>query len=124
MHPSLILLLLHSCFATSLADPLPPASKYPFSTTMLRTHHYSNDKPFLSIYEQLSVRMTPDGHRQEAYHIFPGWPFSIRDANDTHILGIRVLPRPGIPSRPDPTRRIMHRQSTTTTTRSSLPRRT
>ena len=52
MHPSLCLLL-HSCFVTSLADPSPPASTYPFSTTMLRTHHYSNDKPFLSIYEQL-----------------------------------------------------------------------
>jgi hypothetical protein len=121
---SLFCLLLPSYFAATTADPSPPASKYPFSTTMLRTHHYS-DKPFLSIYEQLSVRMTPDGHRQEAYHIFPGWPFSIRDANDTHILGIRVIPRStphSIP--PGSTRRVMHRPSTTTTTRSSLLRQT
>eukprot|EP00656_Telonema_subtile_P049290 TRINITY_DN6088_c0_g1_i1.p1 TRINITY_DN6088_c0_g1~~TRINITY_DN6088_c0_g1_i1.p1 ORF type:complete len:263 (-),score=60.99 TRINITY_DN6088_c0_g1_i1:197-985(-) len=73
------------------ADPKPPTSPLPYTTTMLRTHNYTSAE-FLSIYEQLSVR-AGTGHvqQQQAFHIFPGLPFSMRDANDTTILGIRVV---------------------------------
>lgn len=75
----------------ALADS-PPQPPLPYTTTMLRTHHFAT-KEFLSIYEQLSVRSMPGqpAVTESAYHIFPGLPFSMRDANNTIVLGIRVV---------------------------------
>eukprot|EP01129_Flabellula_baltica_P004819 TRINITY_DN1712_c0_g1_i3.p2 TRINITY_DN1712_c0_g1~~TRINITY_DN1712_c0_g1_i3.p2 ORF type:complete len:188 (+),score=42.64 TRINITY_DN1712_c0_g1_i3:796-1359(+) len=69
----------------------PPQPSYPYSTTMLRTHHFKTE-PFLSIYEELSA-YTDNGELWEAINIEIGWPFSIRDAKDTHVLGLRVVYR-------------------------------
>eukprot|EP00759_Apiculatamorpha_spiralis_P032457 PhF_6_TR33859/c1_g1_i4/m.49682 len=70
-----------------------PKVVLPYTTTMLRTHHYRT-QDYLSIYEQFSTRAFPwstDGSFQEAYHIFPGFSFSMRDPNNTIINGIRVV---------------------------------
>lgn len=74
-------------------DPPPPTAPLPYTTTMLRTHHFSSAE-FLSIAEELSVRALspsgPPGH-EEAYYIFPAVPFSMRDANKTVVRGIRAV---------------------------------
>eukprot|EP00050_Salpingoeca_kvevrii_P009605 m.309679 g.309679 ORF g.309679 m.309679 type:complete len:225 (+) comp23582_c0_seq1:126-800(+) len=63
----------------------------PYTTTMLRTHHFASAE-FLSIYEQLSVRKSTNSTGfVEAYNIFPGVAFSMRDGNDTTVLGIRAV---------------------------------
>eukprot|EP00040_Diaphanoeca_grandis_P008868 m.46690 g.46690 ORF g.46690 m.46690 type:complete len:255 (-) comp20308_c0_seq1:49-813(-) len=70
----------------------PPSVPLPYTTTMLRTHRFRSTE-FLSIAEQLSVRslnITGVGY-EEAYYIFPGVPFSMRDPNNTIVSGIRAV---------------------------------
>ena len=69
-----------------------PTIPTPYSTTLLRTHHYAAER-FLSVGELLSVNTTADGHVWEAYMIAPGWPFDLRDdpTSPTVVLGLRVV---------------------------------
>jgi hypothetical protein len=73
----------------------PPTPTFPYSTTMLRTHRFAPSTPptvFLSIYEEMSVYQDDQtGHVWSAVNIDTGWPFSIRDADDTYIAGMRVV---------------------------------
>ena len=77
--------------AAVAAQTYPPAP-LPYSTTLLRTHHYAAAL-YLSVGEELSVKGTPDGHTWEAYMIAPGWPFDLRDdpVDPTVVLGLRVV---------------------------------
>lgn len=88
---SLLMLIMVYVVGTSgsLSFPEPPM---PYSTTLLRTHHYAQDL-FLSVGELLSVKKKPDGHTWEAYMIEPGWPFDLRDdpVHPTIVLGLRVV---------------------------------
>lgn len=60
-----------------IASAQPPTPPTPYTTTMLRTHHFVSAE-FLSIYEQLSVKTdVKTGALMKAYHIFPGFPFSM-----------------------------------------------
>ena len=71
----------------------PPVVPLPYTTTMLRTHHFAAAE-FLSIAEELSVQAVPGsagGNFEEAYYIFPAVPFSMRDANETVVRGIRAV---------------------------------
>lgn len=83
--------LLAVLLASACAQTFPEVPS-PFSTTLLRTHHYA-DALYLSVGEELSVKTTADGHLWEAYMIAPGWPFDLRDdpTDPTVVLGLRVV---------------------------------
>ena len=82
----------------ALSSPIlvPPLVPLPYTTTMLRTHNFYNAE-FLSIAEQLSVKglnysgPSDNANYEEAYNIFPPVPFSMRDANNTVVQGIRAV---------------------------------
>eukprot|EP00466_Bigelowiella_natans_P007723 jgi/Bigna1/131740/aug1.15_g6448 len=94
MRPYLVFFFQAAFLVTVTASPQPVKIPMPYMTTMLRTHKFNGGVEFLSIYEQLSVRDgDSEGDVDSAYHIFPGVPFSMRDANDTTVLGIRVVYR-------------------------------
>jgi len=79
--------------ASAAATAAYPAPPLPYSTTLLRTHHYA-DALFLSVGEELSVRQpVAGGSVWEAYMIAPGWPFDLRDdpTDPTVVNGLRVV---------------------------------
>ena len=91
--PMLTAILLTAGLINVAIGQSPPKSSYPYSTTMLRTHHYPPPKVFLSIGEELSSYQDKDGSVWQATNIVTGWPYSIRDEAGTTILGIRVVYR-------------------------------
>eukprot|EP01130_Rhizamoeba_saxonica_P010160 TRINITY_DN4165_c0_g1_i1.p2 TRINITY_DN4165_c0_g1~~TRINITY_DN4165_c0_g1_i1.p2 ORF type:complete len:230 (+),score=41.86 TRINITY_DN4165_c0_g1_i1:753-1442(+) len=88
---TIVLIISLQTIATSRSQQSTPDVTYPYSTTLLRTHHFADNKTFLSIGEELSARLNADGGVEEVYYIFPGWPFDMRDAAHTMALGIRAI---------------------------------
>lgn len=74
--------------AAVFAAELPATYGGPYSTTMLRTHHYVDGSPFLSIYEELSARPTAEGSAV-VINIRPGFAFELSPG--TVITRIRAV---------------------------------
>ena len=71
-------------------DPAVPSVPLPWTTTQQRTHTFTNAE-FLSIAEEQSMRKSTDGFDQQGFSIFPATPFSIRNAQDTIVKGMRAV---------------------------------